>query len=191
MGQRRDYRQFCAVAKALDVVGERWTLLIVRDLMMGPKRYTDLSEGLPGLGTDLLTDRLRTLEKAGLVRRRTLPPPAPATVYELPERGAQLGPVIGGLARVGFGFLEGQPDDADVRVERLVLSLRASFKPDAAAGRDRTVQLELGDERYVVSVRDGAVDVTPGEAPQRDLAVRTDPMTLVQLLRGDAEPAEL
>src|SRR5919106_2897508 len=112
--RRRGYGQYCAVASALDVVGERWTLLIVRDLFLGPKRYTDLRTGLPGIATDLLTARLRTLESAGLVRRRTLPRPAPATVYELTERGRLLGPVLRGLAQVGFTLLHEVPGDADV-----------------------------------------------------------------------------
>src|SRR6266536_4496383 len=87
---RKTYEQYCPVARTLDVVGERWTLLIVRDLLMGPKRYTDLRVGLPGIATDILTARLRTLEEAGFVRRRDLPPPAPATVYELTEDGLEV-----------------------------------------------------------------------------------------------------
>src|SRR6266536_6294504 len=88
--QRTTYEQYCPVARTLDVVGERWTLLIVRDLLMGPKRYTDLRAGLPGIATDILTARLRALEEAGFVRRRELPPPAPATVYELTEDGLEV-----------------------------------------------------------------------------------------------------
>src|SRR5262245_66302265 len=145
---RRGYGQFCAVARALDVVGERWTLLIVRDLMISPKRYTDLRDGLPGIATDLLTARLRTLEEAGLVRRRTLPRPAPASVYELTERGALLGPVVGSLARVGFELLDEPGKNDDVRPERTVLSLRASFDPEAVPGLDATYELVLDDEPF-------------------------------------------
>jgi DNA-binding HxlR family transcriptional regulator len=184
---RRGYGQFCAAASALDVVGERWTLLIVRDLLMGPKRYTDLREGLPGIATDLLAARLRTLEGAGLVARRTLPPPAPATVYELTERGRLLGPVLAGLARVGFGFLGDPPDDADVPPERLVLALRASFHPDAVPGLDATYQLFLSSEAFVLTVRDGELGVTRGTTGDADLTIETDAVTLVRFLHGEAE----
>jgi DNA-binding HxlR family transcriptional regulator len=93
VSQRR-YHQFCPLAKALDVIGERWTLLIVRELLSGPKRYTDLRQGLPGLATDLLATRLRDLQQAGVIDRREVPPPTPATVYELTQRGLALGPAI-------------------------------------------------------------------------------------------------
>jgi DNA-binding HxlR family transcriptional regulator len=185
--RRRGYGQFCAAASALDVVGERWTLLIVRDLLMGPKRYTDLRAGLPGIATDLLAARLRTLEGAGLVARRTLPPPAPATVYELTERGRLLGPVVAGLARVGFAFLGEPPDDADLLPERLVLALRAAFHPDAAADLDATYQLVLDGEAFVLSVRDGELEVTRGTSGDADLTIETEPVTLVRFLRGEAE----
>src|SRR5260370_8111330 len=92
---RRSYRQWCAVARALDYVGERWTLLLVRELMVGPKRFKDLLEGLPGIGTNLLTDRLKDLEQAGIVSRRGLPPPAGATVYQpAPTRAAPHAPLL-------------------------------------------------------------------------------------------------
>src|SRR6266545_7978857 len=104
---KRSYEQYCALARALDVVGERWTLLIVRDLLMGPKRYTDLRAGLPGIATDILTARLRTLEEAGFVRRRELPRPAPAIVYELTEPGTELRYVVLALGQAGLATLGG------------------------------------------------------------------------------------
>jgi len=183
--RRRGYGQFCAAARALDVVGERWTLLVVRDLMAGPKRYTDLREGLPGIATDLLTARLRTLEGAGLVRRRSLPRPAPATVYELTERGWLLAPVVQGLARVGFAFLDEPADDEPVPPDRLVLALRASFRPDVAGDMDATYELHLGDETFVIAVRDGTLETARGTAPDADLVLRTDPVTLVRVLQDD------
>src|SRR5215212_10227581 len=96
------YAQYCPVARSLDLLGERWTLLVVRDLLMGPQRYTDLREGLPGIATDLLTARLRALEQAGYVQRRQLPRPASVTVYELTEAGQGLAPVVLQLARIGM-----------------------------------------------------------------------------------------
>src|SRR5579863_5376384 len=98
----RSYGQYCSIAKALDVVGDRWTLLIVRELMVrGACRYTDLRNGLPGIATNLLADRLRDLEEHGIVRREAAPPPIATTVFQLTERGASLRPVIGELGRWG------------------------------------------------------------------------------------------
>ena len=182
--RRRGYGQYCAVASALDVVGERWTLLIVRDLFLGPKRYTDLRNGLPGIATDLLTARLRTLETAGLVRRRTLPKPAPASVYELTERGRLLGPALGALAQVGFAFLGEPDDDAQIPPDRLALALRAAFDPGAVPDHSATYQLELDAEPFIITVRGEEIAVAPGSAPAADLTLRTDPLTLTRLLRG-------
>jgi DNA-binding HxlR family transcriptional regulator len=186
--RRRGYGQFCAIASALDVVGERWTLLIVRDLFLGPKRYTDLREGLPGIATDLLTARLRTLESAGLVRRRTLPRPAPATVYELTERGALLGPALGALAKVGFEFLGEPDDDTTIPPERLALALRPAFQPGAVPHHRATYELDLDGEQFVVAVRGEELEVARGTASDADLALRTDPITLTRLLRRATEP---
>jgi DNA-binding HxlR family transcriptional regulator/putative sterol carrier protein len=182
--RRRGYGQYCAISGALDVLGERWTLLIVRDLFLGPKRYTDLREGLPGIATDLLTARLRTLEGAGLVRRRTLPRPAAATVYELTERGRLLGPVLHGLAQVGLTLLHEVPEDAEVPPERLALALRAAFRPAAAPAHDTTYQLHLDDEPFVVAVRAGELDVGRGRTENADLTLRSGSVTLIRLLQG-------
>jgi len=187
VSQRR-YGQFCPLAKALDVLGERWTLLIVRDLFLGPKRYTDLRAGLPGIATDLLTARLRTLEGAGLVTRRTLPKPAPATVYELTDRGRLLGPALGALAQVGFAFL-GEPDaDTPMPPERLVLALRAAFDATAVPDHRATYQLELQDEPFFIAVRGDEIDVARDSAEHADLTLRTDPITLTRLLRRTTTP---
>src|SRR5438270_8716701 len=102
---KRSYDQYCAVARGLDVIGDRWTLLLVRDLLLGPKRYKDLLEGLPGIGTNLLAARLKELEAAGIVRRGVLPPPAGSSVYELTDKGQALEPAILALGRWGAQFL--------------------------------------------------------------------------------------
>ncbi len=102
---RRQYRQFCGLARALDVVGERWTLLMVRNLLLGPRRYSDLLAELPGITTNLLAARLRELEKSGLIHKQVLPPPTPVTVYALTPAGAQLEPAIMELARWGGRYL--------------------------------------------------------------------------------------
>src|SRR5450631_362437 len=108
---RRTYGQFCPVARALDLLGERWTLLIVRELLTGPQRYSDLRDGLPGMWSNLLAQRLRDLDAAGLVQRRELPPPAARLVYELTERGRALAPVVYELARWGLELLDDPGDD--------------------------------------------------------------------------------
>jgi DNA-binding HxlR family transcriptional regulator len=182
--RRRDYGQFCAIASALDVVGERWTLLIARDLLLGPKRYTDLREGLPGIATDLLTARLRTLEGAGLVARRTLPRPAPAAVYELTERGRLLAPALAALARVGFGLLGEPDDDTAIPPERVVVALYPAFRPDAVPDLHATYGLDVDGERFFAEVAEGRLQVGHGPPQRADLALRTDAVTLTRILQG-------
>ena len=134
------------MARALDLVGERWALLVVRELLLGPKRFTDLRAGLPQVGPDVLSQRLRELEAAGIVRRRTLDPPAGARVYELTERGAQLEPVILELGR--FGSVAPFPDgDATFGPDALALALKTLYEP---GGRRREVALRLGGQDFRV-----------------------------------------
>jgi DNA-binding HxlR family transcriptional regulator len=185
---RKTYAQYCPVARALDVVGERWTLLIVRDLLMGPKRYTDLRAGLPGIATDILTARLRTLEQAGFVRRRDLPRPAPATVYELTEGALQLRHAILALGRVGMSTLGGPEAGEDVQPERMVLGLRVSFRPDEFAELTETYELTIDGEPFTVDVGAGVVDTRPGTASSPAMRLRTDADTFVALLTGELAP---
>lgn len=183
------YEQYCAVARALDLVGERWTLLVVRSLLMGPQRYTDLREAMPGIATDLLTARLRTLEEAGYVRRTRLPRPAATTVYELTEAGWQLGPVVLGLARLGVAELGPPAADEDVNADALVLVLRASYHGDnAGSDAGPSYQLDLDGEPYAVSVRDGWVHTARGGAEEPALTLRTSPRTLAEILSGATAP---
>ena len=186
---RKTYAQYCPVARALDVVGERWTLLIVRDLLMGPKRYTDLREGLPGIATDILTARLRTLEHAGFVRRRELPRPAPATVYELTEDALQLRHAILALGRVAMPTLGGPEAGEDVRPERTVLGLRISFRRDDFAELTETYELTIDGEPFTVDVGAGTVDTRPGTASSPAMRLRTDADTFIALLTGELAPA--
>jgi len=186
---RKTYAQYCPVARALDVVGDRWTLLIARDLLMGPKRYTDLRAGLPGIATDILTARLRTLEQAGFVRRRELPRPAPATVYELTEDALQLRHAILALGRVGMSTLGGPEAGEDVRPERMVLGLRVSFRRAEFAELTETYELTIDGEPFTVGVADGAVDTKPETASSPAIRLRTDADTFVALLTGELAPA--
>src|SRR5690349_18853317 len=130
----RSYRQYCAVARGLDVVGERWTLLIVRDLLTGPKRYKDLLEGLPGIGTNLLAGRLREMEQYGIVTRRVLPPPAGSTVYELTELGQALEPAVVALGRWGHHFLGARREGDFLSANAYLLAMRGTFRADRAQG---------------------------------------------------------
>jgi DNA-binding HxlR family transcriptional regulator len=184
------YEQYCAVARSLDLLGERWTLLVVRDLLMGPRRYTDLREALPGIATDLLTARLRTLEDAGYVQRRKLPRPAPVTVYELTPSGRRIGLVLLELARLGLEHLGPPGADDDIDTDALVLSLRASYTPPAG-GENASYQLELEGEPFSVTVADGWVDTARGLADEPRCTITTGARALAQLLSGvtDADAA--
>jgi DNA-binding HxlR family transcriptional regulator len=179
------YAQYCAVARALDLVGERWTLLVVRSLLMGPQRYTDLRDALPGIATDLLTARLRTLEEAGYVRRRQLPRPAAVGVYELTEAGWQLGPVVLALARLGVARLGAPAAEDDVNADALVLLLRASFRGEQGAEPGPSYQLELDGEPYAVAVHPGWVETRRGAAPDPAFTLRTSARTLAEILSGE------
>jgi DNA-binding HxlR family transcriptional regulator/putative sterol carrier protein len=185
---RRRYDQYCPVARSLDVLGERWTLLIVRNLLMGPQRYTDLREALPGIATDLLTARLRSLEEVGHVQRRQLPRPASVTVYELTDAGQQLAPVVLELARVGLARLGEPAAQEDIGVDALVLSLRASFRPEIAGEAEETYQLELDGEPFAVSVHPGWAETARGTASGARGTFTATPRAFARLLSGGVDP---
>src|SRR5436305_7356151 len=139
MTSKRTYGDRCGIARALDVVGERWTLLVVRELLLGPKRFTDLRAGLPNVSADVLSQRLRELERAQIVRRATLPPPAGSRVYELTARGAKLEPVILALGR--WGSRSPLPDGpAGFGADSAALALKATFSPEHADHVDATFE---------------------------------------------------
>src|ERR1700727_1410452 len=126
MPTSRSYRDRCPIARALDVVGERWALLVVRELLFGPQRFSDLRRALPGASTNMLTDRLRELEAHGVVDRRTLPPPAASTVYELTERGRELEPILNALGT--WGSAEPRAEDSSLTATSVLLFLRGSAR---------------------------------------------------------------
>jgi DNA-binding HxlR family transcriptional regulator len=179
---KRKYDDGCAVAHALDLVGERWALLVVRELLLGPKRFTDLLAGVRGASPDVLTQRLRELTESGLVRRRRLGPPAAAWVYELTSWGAELGPVVVGLARWASRS-PGMRYDAPLGTDSAVLSLQALFDSAAAAGVDATLALYLGEEQFTLRIVDCQLEVTRDETVRPDATIDTDPTTLLSLLR--------
>lgn len=179
---RRKYDDGCAIAHALDLIGERWALLVVRELLLGPKRFTDLMSGLPGVSTDVLTQRLRELSMAGVVRRRQLARPAAAKVYELTPWGADLEPIVLSLAKWGSRS-PSMRLDAPIGVDSLLLSLEALFDARAAAGFTATLALRLGDDHFRVIVTEGRIDLSRGAPEQADATLDTDLPTLLTLLR--------
>jgi DNA-binding HxlR family transcriptional regulator len=180
------------VAKALDVIGERWTLLILRDLVhLGPRRYTDLLQALPGIGTNLLAGRLRQLEDAGVVRRRRLPPPAATVVYELTEMGRGLEPALIAIGRWGGQFMA-ERQECDVFFPTGHISgMRAVFDPERAGDLSIDAELRVAGEPLSVSVHDGRLDARQGPADHPELIVEIglDPSIDVMLRRVTPEAA--
>jgi DNA-binding HxlR family transcriptional regulator len=180
----RSYNQFCGVARALDLIGERWALLVVRELALGPKRFTDLRQGLPGIATNVLSVRLRQLERDGVVTRRLLPPPAPAQIYQLTELGRELVPIMLALGRWGAGTMGARSPDQSIRGEWLALALKAFFDPAAARDLRATIALELDGAPFTLRVEEGLLDVVPGKDGASDLAISTDTELLLKFLAG-------
>jgi DNA-binding HxlR family transcriptional regulator len=170
----KHYDQYCPVAHALELVGERWSLLVVRELMHGPKRYTDLAEHLPGIGTNILASRLRDLEASGVVAKRTLPPPAASRVYELTDYGRELRPVMRELAFWGARSLGPPTADDELYEGWLANALDTMFAPFAPPGR---FEFRVGDE--VASLVDGEAQSGPVEQP--DVVVEADPEGIYHL----------
>jgi DNA-binding HxlR family transcriptional regulator len=178
---KRTYGDRCGVARALDLVGERWALLVVRELLLGPKRFTDLRAGLPHVGPDVLAQRLRDLEQSGLIRRGTLPPPAGSRIYELTERGHELEPVVLALGRFG-SVAPFPPGEAGIGVDAVVIALKSLAAPAAADGTTASYELRLGEQRFRLDVADGRIEVARGSAPAPDATIETDPGTLASVL---------
>jgi DNA-binding HxlR family transcriptional regulator len=190
MVPRRTYGDRCGVARALDVVGERWALLVVRELLLGPKRFTDLREGLPNVGPDILAQRLRELEQADLVRRRKLAPPAASHVYELTDRAQELEPVILALGRWGSG-LPYPPGDPVLGADATMIALKTMFDPAAADGLDARYELRLGEHRYRAAVAAGKLELARGTADDADATIEADPGTLAAVLWHGGPVADL
>jgi DNA-binding HxlR family transcriptional regulator len=170
----KTYDQYCPVAHALGVVGERWALLVVRELLQGPKRYTDLAEGLPGIGTNILASRLRDLETAGVVTKKTLPPPAASRVYQLTDYGLELKPVMRELALWGARSLGPPTADDELFPGWLVNPVEMILGPLAPTGR---FEFRVGDE--IASLVDGVAHAGPIDDP--DVVVEGDAEGLYHL----------
>jgi DNA-binding HxlR family transcriptional regulator len=185
----RTYCDGCAAAHALDLIGERWALLVVRELLLGPKRFTDLRAGLPNASPNVLAQRLRELEAAGVVRRRKLPPPAASRVYELTDWGMELELVIIRLGRCGARS-PSRPRDAELGVDSLVLSFRTIFDPRAADGLNASYELRLGEHVFRAVVTDGRFEIVRGDAERPDATIETDASTLAALVYDGRDLAE-
>jgi DNA-binding HxlR family transcriptional regulator len=174
------YDDGCVIAHAMNVIGERWSILIVRELLLGPKRFTDLDNALRNVGPNVLAQRLRDLETSGVLRRRTLPPPASSRVYQLTEWGAELGPVLAGLARWGATSPVTAPA-GPAGADSLMLGLRTFFKSASRPWAAR-FNVVLGADHYAVSVSDRGLDVTRGQHTDADATLITDTATFSALL---------
>ncbi len=182
MATKRSYGEACRFAHALDLIGERWALLVVRELLLGPKRFTDLRAGLPHASSNILSERLRDLEQGGVIQRRKLPPPAASWVYELTEWGRELEPVVTKLgawgARSPF-----PPETQEINADSIVLALRSLFDAKAAGGLEATYELRIGDARFRVEIANGELELKRGDAanPLAAIAVPDAP-TLAAVL---------
>jgi DNA-binding HxlR family transcriptional regulator len=187
----RSYDEYCAVAKSLDVVGDRWTLLIVRELaLLGACRYTDVRNGLPGIASNLLADRLRELERAGVIAREDAPPPIATTLFRLTPRGEQLRPVLDDLFRWGLPLMTDQKPDDAVRSHWLAGALELMLtdrQPDASP---LTIELQTGDQPIVIETRDGAIHTRLGPADSADATLTGPPKPILGLLLGLLQPAD-
>jgi DNA-binding HxlR family transcriptional regulator len=193
MATRRTYGDGCAIAHGLDLVGERWALLVVRELLLGPKRFTDMKKGLPNASPNVISERLRELERAGVVERDKLPPPAGSRVYKLTDWGRGLEDTVVSLGRWAARS-PSQPREAPIGADSLALALRARFDPGAAKGLRARYELRLGEDRFRVEVSDDQLDLARGGVDQPDATIDSDPGTLAAVLwnerpLGDAQRA--
>ncbi|MGH2887167.1 MAG: winged helix-turn-helix transcriptional regulator [Solirubrobacteraceae bacterium] len=183
MSTSRSYRDACPIARALDATGERWALLVVRELLLGPQRFSDLRRALPGASSNMLTDRLRELEGRGLVRRRTLPPPAASSVYELTDRGGELEPVLDALG--AWGAAEPPPADASLTATSVLLFLRGCARSHPDPPRE-TYRVQLGERVWTISSPEGQIEIEEKDMATPDASLDADPRTLNALLFAPA-----
>jgi DNA-binding HxlR family transcriptional regulator len=191
----RRYRQFCPLARSLDLLGDRWSLLIVRELALRPCRYTDLRDGLPGIATNLLAERLRELQAAGVVRAEHAPPPVATTLYSLTDRGARLRPILVDLGRWGLPLMvPGQGED-DFRSRWVVLGVDALFQGADLAGLEPLTVLVAcpggGEPVRLVASPTGITAAVAPPGTAADVVISADPDTAVALLTGRLSPFAL
>lgn len=177
---------YCAVARSLEVLGERWTLLVVRELLTGPKRYADLQAGLPGIASNMLSDRLRSLQDAAVITQEVLPPPAASTVYRLTPRGMDLKPVLLALGIWGLPLLGNPRDGEQFRLAWLMIALDGIYDPDAAP-EPLTISLHIGPEALTVTAHGRHHTVTDGPPERADLSIHADRNTFLAWATGQID----
>ena len=183
MSEGRTYNDACGMARALDRVGERWAMMVVRELLMGPKRFTDLRTGLPSASPHVLAQRLRELERDGIVRKRRLPPPAASQVYELTQWGQELEDVALALGR--WGARAPLPaEGTTMSNDSYLISLQTLFDPARAGDTEFRAELRLGDDVFAVRVAGGELHITRGPDPGADAIVTSDMFPLAQMMHG-------
>jgi DNA-binding HxlR family transcriptional regulator len=185
----RSYGQYCSVAKALDVIGDRWTLLVVRELLaQGPSRYTDLRRGLPGIATNLLAERLRELEQAGIVSREEAPPPIATALFSLTPRGEQLKPVIEALGSWGIPLMRETTPQEEYRSYWLSLPVELFLADSSSQGVATTIEVRAGEQPMLIEARDGAITTRPGTSEHADVVLSGPPQLVLGVLTGQLDP---
>jgi DNA-binding HxlR family transcriptional regulator len=188
----RSYGQYCGIAKALDVIGDRWTILIVRELLIrGGCRYTDLKNGLPGIATNLLSDRIRELESAGLIRREDAPPPVAATVFQLTETGEQLYPVVDAIGRWGVRYMIERAEGDEFRGHWFTFPVSYFLHDRDPDGPPVSIELRAASSPAVVEISGGQVRTRLGTAAAPDLVLHGDPQLILGLFSGELSAAEV
>ena len=181
--RRRRYDDACAAAHALDLIGDRWMLLVIREMMFGPRRFVDIRKGLPGISANVLTQRLAQLAEMGIVRHRKLPPPAGVHVYELSDWGLRAEPIFLELGRWACGS-PGHDPTRPFSAASMFLSFKTMIDRTAAVGMDARFAFVIDEERYVATVRNGTIDIVPDDAGEADVTFEASPETMAAIIYG-------
>jgi DNA-binding HxlR family transcriptional regulator/putative sterol carrier protein len=189
MARKRPINDGCGIAHASELLGQRWALIVVRELLLGPKRFTDLRAGIPDISPNVLGQRLRELEESGIVRRRKLPPPAAVQVYELTDWGRELEPAVLALGRWASRS-PGFPLGAPIGPDSLVLALKTAFQPEKAEGVAATYELKLGEIPFKIAMKEGSFEAERGEAEDADAMIRSDPNVIAGIVFGGTRLAK-
>jgi DNA-binding HxlR family transcriptional regulator len=187
----RSYSEYCSVAKALDVVGDRWTLLIIRELLtQGPCRYTDLKRGLPGIATNLLSERLRELESAALVSREDAPPPVATTLFRLTEAGAELETAVRALGKWGIRYMAKPAEGDEFRSHWFSFPVSLFLHDRKPDGPPLAIELRTADRPAVIEVSGGSVSTRLGTVPAPDLVLEGQPQVILGLISAGLTPSQ-
>lgn len=184
MPRRTSYFDGCPTSHALDLIGNRWALLVVRELMVGPKRFSDLRRSLPRISSNVLVERLQELETIGVLVRRTLPPPAGSAVYELTDRGHELDLVLTAIGRWGAASPT-LPQSDTLGVDTFVLGLRDAFDPTAGGDTEAAYELRIEDEAFTFAIHSRSLTLRRGGHNGSGAVLRVDPTTMAAVARGE------